>query len=502
MNSEPGGFMRINKSFFGSACFIAVFNFMANGALAQNVATAPIDNERGVISYAPLLQSIYPAVVRIVALVPANGAASSAPSAAGKTADQTPSGISPREQAIIDAKKGLAPQSPGQPPNRPTPSAPQFRPASSGSGVIIDAQNGIILTNQHVVEGSTALRVELSDGRTFDAQLLGADEATDVAVIKIDAPRLNAVAVANSDSVKVGDLVFALGYPRGLDQTLTVGVVSGLGRSGIGDGLQDYIQTDAAVNSGNSGGPLLDSRGRLIGINTAILSSTGWNAGIAFAVPTRIALSISDQIRRTGTVRRGRVGLQIAAITAEQARTMTNPSTKGALITEISPEGPAARAGLRSGDIIIRAQGRQIDTPGALSATIGIAEPGANIELSYRRDDREFATRLQVEAPQRVQVATAAPTTGGNAVVFGAQFRDVTAEDRIPNGASGAMIVFVTPGSVAARRNIYPGDVVVAINRRPIRNAAELTAALRTASGATQLMISRGGTLVPIVVQE
>lgn len=481
---------------------------------AQNLPNAMMDTERGVISYAPMLQDVFPAVVRIVALQPINGSPRTPTSGARKPVafelDQaTPSIMKPSGPNVPPPviNKPPANNRPAPVPNRPPPSAPvqpatpQYRPMASGSGVIIDSANGIIITNQHVVDGAAALRVDLSDGRTYEARLLGSDEATDVAVLKITAERLAAVNATNSDNVRVGDLVFALGYPLGLDQTLTVGVVSGLSRSGIGDGIEDYIQTDASVNSGNSGGPLLDSRGRLIGLNTAILSPSGGNIGIAFAVPTRVALAIADQIRRNGAVRRGRTGISVGAISAEQARTMEIPSTKGALVTEVLPQSPAATAGLRTGDIIIRAQGRNIETPGSLSTTIGIAEPGTNIDITYRRDGHDFQTRVMVEEPRQVQIAQAA-NPGGNASVFGAQFRDVTAEDRIPNITSGAMIVFVTPGSTAARRGIYPGDVVVAVNRRPVRNARELTEALQSSGGAKQLMISRGGSLIPFVVQE
>ena len=493
---------------------------------AQSAANPMMDSTRGVLSYSPLLQDVFPAVVRIVALQPVGGRTAPAQSQGERKpisfeyGDDTPNNKKPtapysnpplpiRPPANPPVNKPTAPQPvrPVTPPPRTTPTAPpivppvQMRPSGSGSGVIIDAPNGIIITNHHVVEGAAAIRVDLADGRTMDARLLGSDEATDVAVLKIEAPRLSAVNVTSSDNIRVGDVVFALGYPMGLEQTLTVGVISGLSRSGIGDGIEDYIQTDASVNRGNSGGPLLDSRGRLIGINTAILSPSGGNVGIAFAVPTRVALSIADQIRRNGAVRRGRTGVVVGPISAEQARTMVVPSTLGALVTEVLPQSPAAAAGLRTGDVITRAQGRHIETPGALSSVVGIAEPGTNIDFTYRRDGRDINARMTVEEPRQVQIAQAA-TAGGNSSVFGAQYRDVTSEDQIPNLTTGAMIVFVTPGSTAARRGIYPGDVVIAVNRRPVRNAQELTAALQSSGGAKQLMISRGGTLTPVVIQE
>jgi len=201
-------------------------------------------------------------------------------------------------------------------------SARNPKPSQGGSGVIIDAREGIIVTNHHVIENGQKFTVDLIDGRLFDATLIGADKATDIAVLKIDAPGLSQVTTVDSDTLRSGDLAFAVGYPLGLDQTLTMGVISGLNRSGMGDAIEDYIQTDAAVNSGNSGGPLLDSRGRLIGINTAILSGGlgGGNDGIAFAVPTRIMMFVVDQLRASGEVKRGRVGLGLGSLTAERAR--------------------------------------------------------------------------------------------------------------------------------------------------------------------------------------
>ncbi|KAF0113540.1 MAG: PDZ/DHR/GLGF domain-containing protein [Hyphomonadaceae bacterium] len=500
-----------------AAIGVLMFCMPMGNVQAQSAVNPMMDPARGVLSYSPL-QDVFPAVVRIVALQPVGG--QSAPTQSqgdrkpisfeyGEDAPNNKKPTAPEQAPPSYPPKPTqpAPARPAAPPQRTTPTAPpivppvQMRPSGSGSGVIIDAPNGIIITNHHVVEGAAAIRVDLADGRTMDARLLGSDEATDVAVLKIEAPRLSAVNVTSSDNIRVGDVVFALGYPMGLEQTLTVGVISGLSRSGIGDGIEDYIQTDASVNRGNSGGPLLDSRGRLIGINTAILSPSGGNVGIAFAVPTRVALSIADQIRRNGAVRRGRTGVVVGPISAEQARTMVVPSTLGALVTEVLPQSPAAAAGLRTGDVITRAQGRLIETPGALSSVVGIAEPGTNIDFTYRRDGRDHNARMTVEEPRQVQIAQAA-TAGGNSSVFGAQYRDVTAEDQIPNLTTGAMIVFVTPGSTAARRGIYPGDVVIAVNRRPVRNAQELTAALQSSGGAKQLMISRGGTLTPVVIQE
>src|SRR5690606_31886150 len=262
-----------------------------------------------------------------------------------------------------------------------------------------DAREGIIVTNHHVIENGQKFTVDLIDGRLFDATLIGADKATDIAVLKIDAPGLSQVTTVDSDTLRSGDLAFAVGYPLGLDQTLTMGVISGLNRSGMGDAIEDYIQTDAAVNSGNSGGPLLDSRGRLIGINTAILSGGfgGGNDGIAFAVPTRIMMFVVDQLRATGEVKRGRIGAALGSLTAERAREAGLNIVRGAMVYDVEPGSAAEQAGLKPGDVITRIQDRPVANAGSVQATIGIARPGTQMPVAYLRSGREATGRLTVE---------------------------------------------------------------------------------------------------------
>jgi serine protease DegQ len=310
----------------------------------------------------------------------------------------------------------------------PTTGENEPKPLQSGSGVIIDAREGIIVTNNHVVDGGTKFTVDMTDGRLFDATLVGVDKATDVAVLKIEAPHLSQVEIVDSDTLRTGDLAFAVGYPLGLDQTLTMGVISGLGRSGLGDAVEDYIQTDAAVNSGNSGGPLLDSRGRLIGINTSILSggsdplgmgATGGNDGIAFAVPTRILLFVVGQIREHGEVTRGKIGAVMGSLTATRARAFGLGIVRGAVVEDVTPGSPAEGAGLQKNDIITRIQNRPVANAGSVQATVGIAPPGTRLSIVYLRDNHEHTTSLTVAVPEPVRVAV-----GKSAVeAFGAQFR-------------------------------------------------------------------------------
>lgn len=420
-------------------------------ALAQPAYPIPFDAERGVFSFAAQIERSLPAVVRVTTLNRASAA-----------------GSAPRE-------------------------------VSGGSGVIIDAAGGVIITNQHVVEGGNTFRVDLTDGRSFDAELLGADDATDVAVLRIVATGLHQVEIVDSDTLRTGDIVFAVGHPLGLDQTLTMGVVSGLGRSGIGDAIEDYIQTDAAVNSGNSGGPLLDSAGRLIGINTAILSGSigGGNDGVAFAVPSRILLAVVAQLRDAGEVRRGRIGVTLGSLTPERARLLGAPIVRGAVIEDVTPGSSADQAGLQRNDIITRIGGRTVEGSGAVTSVVGIAAPGSRLDVTYLRDGAEQRSSVIVEEPAATVVQVAASGDSGQA--FGAGFRDLRTGDRLPEGVTaGALITSVEPGSVAAAAGLRAGDVVVRVNTTDIGTADDLAKEFRDNPDGVQLVVARGAERVPL----
>lgn len=368
----------------------------------------------------------------------------------------------------------------------PSSEASDPKPHASGSGVIIDAAEGILITNNHVVEGGRKFTVDLIDGRLFDAVLVGADKATDIAVLRIvpDGRPLNLAEVEtiDSDTLRTGDLAFAVGYPLGLDQTLTMGVISGLNRSGLGDAVEDYIQTDAAVNQGNSGGPLLDSRGRLIGINTSILSGGfgGGNDGIAFAVPSRIMLYVAEQLRKDGEVRRGQTGAIFASLTAERARELELGIVRGAIVADVAPGSPAEQAGLRRQDVITRIQGRPVANAGSINATVGIAAPGSALNVVYLRDGREATTSLPVET------LTEAPVVVGQTVVraYGATLRDAD---------GGAQVAAVEAGSPAAQAELAAGDVIRSVGGVAVADARTAGAALQAASGSADLSVTRNG---------
>ena len=416
----------------------------ATAAAAQSTPQGPIpyDARRGVFSFAGGLEQALPAVVQVTTLGQSEGPSS------------------------------------GE--NEP-------RPISSGSGAIIDAREGIVVTNNHVVEGGRKFTVDLTDGRIFDAVLVGTDKATDLAVLRFDATGLSEIEVVDSDQLRTGDLAFAVGYPLGLDQTLTMGVISGLGRSGMGDRIEDYIQTDAAVNSGNSGGPLLDSRGRLIGINTSILSGGGGgNDGIAFAVPSRILMYVVGQLRTVGEVRRGSTGAILGSLNAERSRDFGLGIVRGAVVENVAPGSSAEAAGLQRGDVVTRIQNRPVSNAGTVAATIGIAQPGTEVQVVYLRDGREGRATLTVEAPGD------RPMIMGSEVVMA---RGLSAR----TGADGLLVFAVEGGSAAAGAGLRAGDIIRLVDDSAVTGLGELAAAL-DGQGQRILSVMRDGEPVEVVL--
>ena len=426
------------------ALVAAVPLLAATPAAAQSSPQGPIpyDARRGVFSFAEGLEQALPAVVQVTTLGQSEGPSSG---------DNEP------------------------------------KPISSGSGAIIDAAQGIVVTNNHVVEGGRKFTVDLTDGRIFDAVLIGTDKATDLAVLKFDATGLAEIEVVDSDQLRTGDLAFAVGYPLGLDQTLTMGVISGLGRSGMGDRIEDYIQTDAAVNSGNSGGPLLDSRGRLIGINTSILSGGGGgNDGIAFAVPSRILMYVVDQLRTVGEVRRGTTGAILGSLNAERSRDLGLGIVRGAVVENVAPGSSAETAGLRRGDIVTRIQNRPVSNAGTVAATIGIARPGAQVQVVYLRDGREGRATLTVVAPGDRSVVI------GSEVVVG---RGLSARA----GTDGLQVFAVEGGSAAAAAGLHAGDLIRLVDDSAVADLNTLALAL-TGEGQRILSVTRGDEPVEIIL--
>jgi Do/DeqQ family serine protease len=375
---------------------------------------------------------------------------------------------------------------------------------SAGSGVIIDAGEGYVLTNHHVVANAEEIVVTLADRRTFDAELIGSDEGTDIALLKIDATGLTAIEIGDSDSLEVGDFVIAIGNPFGLGQTVTSGIVSALGRSGLqieGGRYQDFIQTDASINPGNSGGALVDLDGALVGINSAIITPGGGNVGIGFAVPSNLARDVTAQLLEYGEVRRGRLGIGIQDVTPDLAEALGLSIDRGAVITQVEPNSSAEAAGLRAGDVITEFNGTAIENGSDLANKVGLVRVGSDVEIAFLRDgQRREVTATIGEAPDSARAAAGGPGTTIERL-DGAQFRNLDSSHPQYGRVQGALVASVEPGSPAARNGLQQGDIVTAVNRQNVSSVDELTAALEAAGPTVALNILRDEARLYIVIR-
>ncbi|MFC0309974.1 DegQ family serine endoprotease [Gallibacterium trehalosifermentans] len=355
-----------------------------------------------------------------------------------------------------------------------------------GSGVIINADKGYVLTNNHVVEGADKITVTLNDGREYKAKLLGNDAMSDVALLKLEnAKDLTQIKIANSDKVKVGDFVMAVGNPFGLGQTVTSGIISALGRSADDgtDSYQNYIQTDAAVNRGNSGGPLLNLKGELVGINTAIIAPNGGNVGIAFAIPSNMANSLAQQIIEFGQVKRGVLGIKGGELNADLAQAFDVKAQKGAFVSEVLPDSAAAKAGLKAGDIITALNGQAINSFSELRAKIATTGAGKEMELTYLRDGKSNTVKVKLQADNETAAS-------GNSVISGLDGADL--KNYNEKDLKGVVIADVKQNSKAEQLGLKKGDVIIGINRHKISNLGELRKILDGKPSAVALNIIRG----------
>lgn len=359
---------------------------------------------------------------------------------------------------------------------------------SAGSGVIVDAAEGLVLTNAHVVEGAEEISVTLQDDRTFNAEVVGADRASDVALLKIPADNLVELKMADSSRIEVGDFVVAIGNPFGLGHTVTSGIVSALGRSGINpEGYEDFIQTDASINPGNSGGALVNLRGELVGVNSAILSRSGGNIGIGFAIPSNMARSVMEQLLEFGEVRRGLLGVTILTITPDIAEAYDIKDSHGALVSQVMPDSAAERAGVQVGDVIRSVDGKAISNANELRNSIGLKRSGDTVELEVIRDKRKRMLKAKLgEQASQVQVSAQEIHPG----LQGAELETLQASSPRYEGEAGVLVSNVVPGSPAAQRGLRPGDVIIGVNRRRVSNLGELQQA---AQGQALLLNIRRG---------
>ncbi len=354
-----------------------------------------------------------------------------------------------------------------------------FRRQGTGSGVIVSA-GGYILTNAHVVRDADELTVTLSDKKDYKAKVVGTDDKTDIAVLKIEAKDLMPAPLGDSDSVRIGEWVLAVGSPFGLDQTVTQGIISATGRANVGiSDYEDFIQTDAAINPGNSGGPLVNLRGEVVGINTAIVSGSGGSVGIGFAVPVNMAKSVMDALIKNGKVERGYLGVSIQNLTEELARSFGYDSTKGVLIGDVTSGSPADKAGLKSGDIITELNGKAMDDMNHLRNTVAATPPGTEVKLEVFRDGKRKTVEVALgELEGKVQLAKGADKSEDLGITVRELTRDEARELKDEN-VKGALVTEVKPGSLAAKAGIRAGDVIVAVGGKSVTSVDELHAAMK-----------------------
>jgi serine protease Do len=378
---------------------------------------------------------------------------------------------------------------------------------SLGSGVIVSSE-GYILTNNHVVQGATDIEVVLSDERELKGRIVGGDAKTDIAVIKVEEKSLPSLTLGNSAGVQVGDFALAIGNPFGVGQTVTMGIVGATGRGGFGiEHYEDFIQTDAAINPGNSGGALINIRGELIGINTAIVARSGGSQGVGFAVPTNMARPVMEQILKQGKVIRGYLGVSVQTLTPELARSFGSKTTQGALIAEVAPDGPAARAGLRRGDVILAVDEEQVLDSRRLTLKISQTAPGTAVNLRVLREGQEQSIRVTLgELPSDPERAAQTPGAqrGQSSALDGVSVDTLTPEIarqlNLSPQTRGVVVVEVRPDTAAAT-GLRRGDVIAEVNRRAVSTVADYEQALRSAGSEALLLVNRGGSSSYIVVR-
>ena len=443
-----------------------------------NNSAMSMDSQRGVLTMAPLLDRTTPAVVNISTEGRRN--------ASSRDMDE----MEEMMRRFFGERFELPDEDEGR------------RTASVGSGVIVDARRGLVITNAHVIDGADVVQVTLKDRRVLDAEIVGADEQTDVAVLKVDAPNLTALDFADSETTRVGDYVVAIGNPFGIGQSVTSGIVSALGResrSGRADAYQDYIQTDAAINQGNSGGALINSKGQLVGINTAILSRSGGSNGIGFAVPANMVRGVMRQLVDYGEVRRGRIGVGIQDITPALMEAYDLSVSRGAIVTQVSEGTPAAEAGLKAGDVIVGFNGEDIDGASDIRNTVGLVEVGTRTDITFLRDGKRRTTRIEVapfpdsEDDTLEETVRPEPASFEEEIFDGATVTEIPRDMELRGGDEGVLVAEVERGTRAWLGGLRRGDVIRRIDRREIADLDDFADAMERRDGATAVEIERRG---------
>jgi serine protease Do len=369
---------------------------------------------------------------------------------------------------------------------------------AQGSGFLISA-DGLVLTNAHVVDGAQEVTVKLSDHREYKAKVLGADRSSDIAVLKIDGHELPTVSLGNSDQLGVGDYVLAIGEPFGLEETATAGIVSAKGRSLPGDGYVPFIQTDAAVNPGNSGGPLFDANGSVVGINAQIYSNSGGFQGVSFAIPINLAVQVKDQIIKTGKVVHARLGVEVQPLNQSLAESFKLKTPNGALVAKVTPDSAADKAGLKAGDVILTFNGAPVLDAGQLSQRVGVMTPGDKASLEIWRDGKSLSLTATIGNAAAV-LASGDEASGDSAPAkLGLALRPLSAEERRLSGISSGLVVEDARGRAAAA-GIQPGDVVLSVDGTPVQSVAQLRKMVQEHAKQIALLIQRGDARVFVPV--
>ncbi len=363
-----------------------------------------------------------------------------------------------------------------------------------GSGVIIDAAKGYIITNHHVVDGADEIKVTLKDGREVKAKKIGEDQQSDIALLQIKADGLTEIKLANSEQLRVGDFAIAIGNPFGLGQTVTSGIVSALGRSGLNiENIENFIQTDAAINSGNSGGALVNLKGELIGINTAILGPNGGNIGIGFAIPSNMVRDLSEQILKYGEVRRGVLGIMGGELTPDLAKAFGTDKQQGAFVNQVMPHSAADNAGIKPGDIIVKLNGKAVRSFGELRANIATMGAGKTVTLGVIRDGKEQEVNVTLKQ---------ADLTETKASVLHPALEGATLGNTEPGAdVTGVVITKLEQRSAAAQAGLQKGDVIIGVNRTRIATLQELQTAMKNHSDILALNIRRGNATLYLVLR-
>jgi serine protease Do/serine protease DegQ len=371
------------------------------------------------------------------------------------------------------------------------PNTPRQREVqSAGSGVIVDAKNGYIVTNAHVIENATEITVQLLDNRSLTAKVVGRDTGSDIAVLQVQAGNLTEIPIADSDLLEVGDFVVAIGNPFGLGHTVTSGIISALGRSGINpEGYEDFVQTDASINPGNSGGALVNLGGKLVGINSAILSRTGGNIGIGFAIPSNMMRNVMQQLIKYGEVRRGVLGVNIQTLTPDIAESLGLKNTQGALVSQVVDGSAAEKAGIKAGDVITSVNGKAVKDAAGLRNSIGLLRIGEKVDIALLRDGK----------PRRV-TATISERDAAEAAATAGMHEGLEGADLVDAQGGGVLVRSVANGSPAAQRGLRANDVILAVGRNKVANLAEFQNATQGAQ-AFVVQLRRGSAILVIPIR-